>query len=309
MRRRDPGEGRRKAMRASSSALRLAPSPGAPDSNVSEAPWRPRMHRSRSSTASRPPATRRKGPRHALAGIDIAAETHSSRHGCGRGRARQPTRSPRMRGLRTARIGSGRRASCWSSWRPPGIFENLFAPWRPGHSSGPAQPLRRIASREDLARTKTDAIDALGLARFGAQKRPAGHPPARRATEELRELVRLRIAWSRTSAIASASSPSGRRGFRSSPGTLRGWIAKLATALLQDYPPPRPSRLSVTAPGPLCYDGRHQVGAELAQALIVRPLVGRRHHAEPTASSPLRLRRPRVLRRRLRTLERHRGAR
>jgi transposase len=31
---------------------------------------------------------------------------------------------------------------------------------------------RRFAG-EDLARTKTDSIDALGIARFGAQKRPA----------------------------------------------------------------------------------------------------------------------------------------
>lgn len=54
-------------------------------------------------------------------------------------------------------------------------------------------PLRthRFA-QEDLQRTKTDAIDALGLARFGAQKRPAASRLSDRATEELRELVRLR---------------------------------------------------------------------------------------------------------------------
>ena len=45
---------------------------------------------------------------------------------------------------------------------------------------------------EDLERTKTDAIDALGIARFAAQKRPATTHLPDAATEELRELVRLR---------------------------------------------------------------------------------------------------------------------
>ena len=47
-------------------------------------------------------------------------------------------------------------------------------------------------AQEDLARTKTDSIDALGLGHFGAQKRPAVTRLPDAATDELRELVRLR---------------------------------------------------------------------------------------------------------------------
>ena len=54
-------------------------------------------------------------------------------------------------------------------------------------------PLRtRRFAEEDLARTKTDAIDALGIGRFAAQKRPVVTPLTDAATDELRELVRLR---------------------------------------------------------------------------------------------------------------------
>ena len=52
-------------------------------------------------------------------------------------------------------------------------------------------PTRRIAE-EELQWTKTDAIDALGIARFAAQKRPPAGQLPDAATEELRELARLR---------------------------------------------------------------------------------------------------------------------
>jgi transposase len=45
---------------------------------------------------------------------------------------------------------------------------------------------------EELQRTKTDAIDALGIARFAAQKRPAPTQLPDAVSQELRELVRLR---------------------------------------------------------------------------------------------------------------------
>ena len=54
-------------------------------------------------------------------------------------------------------------------------------------------PLRtRRFAGEELARAKTDAIDAVGIARFAAQKRPAVTRLPAVATQELRELVRLR---------------------------------------------------------------------------------------------------------------------
>ena len=54
-------------------------------------------------------------------------------------------------------------------------------------------PLRthRFAG-EELARTKTDRVDCLQIARFGAQKRPAPSQLPEPAVEELRELMRLR---------------------------------------------------------------------------------------------------------------------
>ncbi|MGE5105192.1 MAG: IS110 family transposase, partial [Betaproteobacteria bacterium] len=72
--------------------------------------------------------------------------------------------------------------------------KNLFAALvAAGHSVALLNPLRtRRFAAEDLERTKTDAIDALGIARFAAQKRPAATRLPDSATEELRELIRLR---------------------------------------------------------------------------------------------------------------------
>jgi transposase len=73
-------------------------------------------------------------------------------------------------------------------------WKNLFAVLAcAGHSVALLNPLRtRRFAGEDLERTKTDAIDALGIARFAAQKRPAATRLPDAATEELREPVRLR---------------------------------------------------------------------------------------------------------------------
>ena len=73
-------------------------------------------------------------------------------------------------------------------------WKNLFATLvARGFVVALLNPLRtaRFAS-EELARTKTDAIDALGIARFTAQKRPPATRLPDSATDELRELVRLR---------------------------------------------------------------------------------------------------------------------
>jgi len=54
-------------------------------------------------------------------------------------------------------------------------------------------PLRTARfAEEELRRTKTDAIDALGIARFAQQKRPTPVRLPDAVTEELRELERLR---------------------------------------------------------------------------------------------------------------------
>ena len=73
-------------------------------------------------------------------------------------------------------------------------WQNLFAALvAQGYAVALVNPLRthRFAG-EELARTKTDSIDCLQLARFGAQKRPAVTCLPEAAVGELRELVRLR---------------------------------------------------------------------------------------------------------------------
>ena len=73
-------------------------------------------------------------------------------------------------------------------------WQNLFAALvAEGYPVALVNPLRthRFAG-EELARTKTDSIDCLQIARFGAQKRPAPTCMPELAAEDLRELVRLR---------------------------------------------------------------------------------------------------------------------
>ena len=73
-------------------------------------------------------------------------------------------------------------------------WKNVFAVLvTQGFAVALLNPLRtRRFAADDLQRTKTDAIDAVGIARFAAQKRPAASRLPDPATEELRELLRYR---------------------------------------------------------------------------------------------------------------------
>lgn len=165
-------------------------------------------------------------------------------------------------------------------------WKNLFAALTArGFSVALLNPLRthRFA-QEDLQRTKTDAIDALGIARFAAQKRPVPTRLPEPATEELRELVRLRER------LLGDFGDRVRQlhrlvdlGFPEFTRYVRSLDSELASAILHDYPTAAAFRgVSVKRLAALRYDGRHQVGAELASALIeaARRSVGQ-HHAEP----------------------------
>ena len=169
-------------------------------------------------------------------------------------------------------------------------------------------PLRtaRFAG-EDLARTKTDAIDALGLARFAAQK----HPPATRlpdaATDELRELVRLRDR------LVQDFGDRVRQlhrlvdlGFPEFTRYVRRLDSELAAAILHDYPTAAAfAGISVRRLAGLRYDGRHKVGEELARQLIEAAArsVGRHHGAAYRLQVRYACEDLDLLRRRLRTLE------
>ncbi len=145
-------------------------------------------------------------------------------------------------------------------------------------------PLRthRFAG-EDLQRTKTDAIDALGLARFARQKRPEPTRLPDSGTEELRELVRLRDR------VVQDFGDRVRRlhrlvdlGFPEFTRHVRTLDSELATALLNRHPTAQAFvGVSVKRLAALHYDGRHRVGRQLAQDLVraAKSSVGR-HHAE-----------------------------
>jgi transposase len=145
-------------------------------------------------------------------------------------------------------------------------------------------PLRtRRFAGEDLERTKTDAIDALGIARFAAQKRPTPTRLPESATEELRELVRLRDRLvqdfgDRTRQLHRLVD----LGLPEFTRYVRRLDSELACAILQEYPTAQAFRgVAVNKLAQLRYDGRHVVGDELAAQLVAA--AGRsvgQHHGE-----------------------------
>lgn len=163
-------------------------------------------------------------------------------------------------------------------------WKNLFASLAAaGFDIALLNPLRtaRFAD-EDLRRTKTDAIDAVGIARFAAQKRPASTRLPDAATEELRELVRLRDRLKQDfddrvrqlHRLVDLGFPEFTR-YVKDLGSMR------ATAILASYPTARAFRsVHPKSLAKICYDGRHTVGHELALQLLeaARHSVGH-HHA------------------------------
>jgi transposase len=164
-------------------------------------------------------------------------------------------------------------------------WQNLFtALVAHGYAVALVNPLRthRFAG-EELARTKTDRIDCLQIARFGVQKRPAVAYLPDGVVEELRELVRLRArliqdAVDRTNQLHRLVD----LGFPEFTRYLGELNSPLATTILRQYPTAQVFHgLSRRRLARLCYDGRHQVGTELAQRLIdaAKVSVGSQHSA------------------------------
>lgn len=162
-------------------------------------------------------------------------------------------------------------------------WKNLFAVLAAkGYAVALINPLRtHHFQRESLERTKTDAVDALGLARFGREKRPAATQLGSQASEDLRELVRHRDRLRQDfddrvrqlHRLVDLGFPEFRR-------HVRTLDSMLATAILAEYPTAEavakatPRRLAK-----LRYDGRHAVGAELADQLVAaaKRSVGQHH--------------------------------
>lgn len=164
-------------------------------------------------------------------------------------------------------------------------WKNLFvALVTRGFTAALINPLRtRRFAEEDLQRTKTDSIDALGIAQFGRQKKPVPTLLPDAVTEELREMIELHDRLTRD------SSDRVRQlhrlvdlGFPEFTRHVKHLDSQLATSVLSQYPTAQAyERLTVRRLARLCYDGRHFVGDQLAQELIeaARRSVGA-HHAE-----------------------------
>ena len=177
----------------------------------------------------------------------------------------------------------GTAADCKVAMEATGHYwQNLFAVLvGAGFEVALLNPIRtHNFAKEDLARSKTDAIDALGIARFAQQKRPVATCLPDSVTEELRELVRLRDR------VVQDLGDAVRRlhrvvdlGFPEFTRYVKTLDSELATALLLEYPT---AAAFPTVPRPvakLVYDGRHKVGGELARRLVeaAKVSVGRHH--------------------------------
>ena len=164
-------------------------------------------------------------------------------------------------------------------------WRNLFAALTArGYAVALLNPLQtHHFAKEELSRTKTDAIDALGIARFAAQKRPAVTRLAEPASDELRELVRHRDR------LVGDFGDRVRQlhrlvdlGFPEFTRHVKGLDSMLASTLLAEYPNARAfAGAAAKRVAKLVYDGVHKVGTELAQALIAAAKVSVGAHHGP----------------------------
>lgn len=220
-----------------------------------------------------------------FAGIDIAAEEHvvAVVDADGATLLKATTFTEDAEGYRKVLELLGPPTDCLLAMEATGHYwQNLFAVLATaGFEIALLNPVRtRRFAQEDLQRTKTDAIDALGIARFAQQKRPATTKLPDAATQELRELVRLRDR------IVQDLGDSVRRlhrlvdlGFPEFTRHVKKLESELATAILREYPTAAAFPVAPRPLAKLVYDGRHKVGGELARSLVdaARVSVGQHH--------------------------------
>jgi transposase len=223
-----------------------------------------------------------------FAGIDIASEKHvvAIVDEAGGVLLKATTFEEDADGYKTLLELLGEPSECLVAMEATGHYwQNVFAVLAAnGFQLSLINPLRtnRFA-QEDLARTKTDAIDAVGIARFAQQKRPVVTKLPDIATLELKELVRLRDRVVRDLGDATRRlHRSVDLGFPEFTRFVKNLGSELATKILHTYPT---AAAFPTTPRPLaklCYDGRHKVGPELAKELVdaAKASIGQ-HHGEP----------------------------
>lgn len=162
-------------------------------------------------------------------------------------------------------------------------WKNLFAALTAaGHEVVLLNPfVARRFQDSSLERTKTDAIDAHGLARLGFEKRPAPTRLHDEVAESLRELVRHRDRLRQDfddrvrqlHRLVDLVFPEFTR-------YVRSLDSMLATCLLAEYPSAQAfARANPRRLAKLRYDGRHMIGAELADQLVeaARRSIGQHH--------------------------------
>jgi transposase len=189
-------------------------------------------------------------------------------------------------------------------------WKNLFAVLvTHGFAVALLNPLRtRRFAAEELQRTKTDAIDALGIARFAAQKQPAASWLPDAATEELRERLRYRDRLSQD--FGDRERQLHRLldlGFPEFTRYVRDVGSELATTILRHYPTAAGFQgATVRRVAGLRYANNQPVGRELAAALLTAAAVsvGQHHGVAYRIQVQDICEDLDVLRRRLRTLDR-----
>jgi transposase len=220
-----------------------------------------------------------------FAGIDVASETHTLARLDDAG-------APIGRPIAISEDRAGYDALLAALGKPPVLiaieatghyWKNLFAVLAAaGHEVALVNPLvARRFQEAGLERTKTDAIDATGLARLAFEKRPAPTRLHDAVAESLRELVRHRDR------LRQDFDDRVRQlhrlvdlGFPEFTRYVRTLDSMLATCLLAEYPTAQAfARATPRRLAKLRYDGRHLVGPELAEPLIeaAKRSIGQHH--------------------------------
>jgi transposase len=140
-----------------------------------------------------------------------------------------------------------------------------------GYSVALLNPLRtRRFAEEEMRRAKTDRVDALQIARFAAQKRPAATSLPDELSAELRQLVNMRERLvqdfgdrvRQLHRLVDLTCPELTE-LLSDLGSAK------ATGILEQFPTGAALRsASVRQLSKLRYDGQHKVGPELARSLV-----------------------------------------
>jgi transposase len=161
-------------------------------------------------------------------------------------------------------------------------WQNLFGHLTErGYSVAVVNALRtRRYAEEELARTKTDAIDARGLARFGAEKKPPATVLPDAATLELRELVRMRDR------LVQEHADKARQlhrlvdlGFPELKGLIKELDGTVGLTLLSEYPTAAAYERTTPARIAKLEAGGRKIGRQLAEAVFAAATqsVGRHH--------------------------------